>query len=201
MATRSAAIDLPEVMGDVTLLLLGRFDVDPHRVMLVAANDGLDLPADRGREEKQLSIGRRLVQKAADGRKESHVRHAVRFVQHDRRDVVQHHVAPFDQVLEPAWTGHDDVHALVEGANLVAVSGASKDRDDTLALAPEQRAQDGVHLGCQLARRHEDEGTRSPRSRLRHVGDNGHAESQGLARAGGCLAADVPAGQGCRDGG
>src|ERR1700679_872467 len=130
-------------MDDVTLLLFGRFDVDSHRVMLVVANDGLDLTADRGREEKDLTIGRRLVQQTADGPKEPHVGQAVRFVQPDRRDVVQHDVPAFDQVLETPRIGDDDVDALVKGTNLVAIPGSPEDRDHTLALASEERTQDG----------------------------------------------------------
>jgi hypothetical protein len=186
-------------MDDIALLLFGRFDVDPHRVVLVAANDGLDFPADRGREKEELTIGRRLVQQAADSRQESHVGHTVRFVQHDRRDVVQHDITAFDQVLETARTGHDDVDTLMKGTNLVAISGSPEDRNHTLALATQERTQDGMYLGRQLTGRHEDEGTRSPGSGLRHVGNDGHAERERLARAGGCLATDVPALQGCRN--
>ena len=123
-------------MGDVTLLLLGRLDVDPNRVVLIAADDGFDLTPDGGREEQHLAVGRRLVQQAAHGRQESHVRHAVRFVQHDGRDVVEPDVAALDQILEPPGAGHDHVDALVQGADLVAIPGAAEDRHDPLASRP-----------------------------------------------------------------
>ncbi len=93
-------IHFPEVMGDVALLFFGRFDVDPNRVVLIAADDRLDLTADRGREEDDLALGRGLVQEAANGGEEAHVGHAVRLVEHDGGDVVEHDVAALDEVLE-----------------------------------------------------------------------------------------------------
>ncbi len=188
-------IDFPEVMGDVALLFLGRLDVDPNRVMLIAANDRFDFTADSRREQENLAIGRRLVQQAAHGGKEAHVGHAIRLIEYDGRDVVQHDVAAFDEVLEASRAGDDDVDPLVEGPDLVAVAGSSKDRDHPLAVASQERTQHGMHLGGQLTSRYEDESPRATWSRLGHVGRDRHAKGKRLARTGRRLAADVAAGE------
>ena len=79
----------------------------------------------------------------------------------------------------------------------VAVTGAAKNGYDPLALASEKRTQHGLHLRRQLAGRDENQRARAARPRLRHVGDDGHAEGKRLAGARRRLAADVFAGQ-CR---
>ena len=140
-------------------------------------------------------FGGGLVEQAAHRREEAHVGHAIRLVEHHRRDVVEADVAPLDQVLEASGAGHHDVDALVQGTHLVAVSRATEDGDDPLAVMPEEVADDLVHLRGQLAGRHEDQRPRAPRARLHRVDDERDAEGQRLARPGGRLAADVPARQ------
>jgi hypothetical protein len=76
----------------------------------------------------------------ANGGKEPHVRHAVRLVEHDGRDVVQADVAALDEILEASRAGHHHIDALVQGAALVAVPGTSEDGDHPLAVATEERA-------------------------------------------------------------
>ena len=55
-------VHLPEVVDHVALRLFRGLNGNPDRIMLVAANDRLDFPTDRGREEEDLALGRRLVQ-------------------------------------------------------------------------------------------------------------------------------------------
>jgi len=126
---------------------------------------------------------------------------AVGFVEHHGRDVVQADVAALDEILEPAGAGHDHVDALVEGADLVAVAGATEDGDDALAVAAEEGAQDGVHLRGQLAGGDKDQRPRPTGPGLLHSGHDRHAEGQCLAGTGGSLAADVTAAQRSGDGG
>ena len=138
-------------------------------------------------------FGCRLVQEPAHRGKEAHVGHAVRLVEHHGRDLVEEHVASFDEVLEAARTGHHDVDALVECAHLVAVSRAAEDGDDPLAIMPEQVSDDIVHLGGQLACRHEDQCPRAARARLHGADDERDPERKRLARSRRRLSADVPA--------
>ena len=133
-------VDLPEVVVDVPLRLLGRLDGDLDRVTLIAADDRLHLAPDGGREEHDLAVRRRLVQQAAHGGQEAHVGHAVRLVEHHRGDIVEPDVTPLDQVLQAPGARHDDVDALLQGAHLLAVAGATEDRHDALALVPEEVA-------------------------------------------------------------
>jgi hypothetical protein len=186
-------VHLPEVMGDVTLRLLGGLDGDPHRVTLVVADDRLHLTTDGGREEEHLAVRCRLVEQAAHRGKESHVRHAVRLVEHHGRDIVEADVAALNQVFESSRASHNDVDALVEGAHLVAVAGATEDGDDPLAVVPQEVPDDVMDLGGQLACRHKDQRTRLTGSRLHGADDERDTEGKRLSRSGGRLAADVPA--------
>ena len=192
-------IHLPEEMGDVTLGLLGRLDGDPDRVTLVAANDRFHLAADGRREKEDLAVRCGLVEQATNRREEPHIRHPVRFVQHDRGDVLELHVAPLNEVFKASRAGHDDIDALVQRPYLIAVPGTAEDRDHPLAVVPEEAPDDIVHLGGQLPRRHEHKCPRAAGARLHGVDDEWEAESERLARARGCLAADVPSCEGRRD--
>ena len=192
-------LHLPEMVGDVALRLRRGLDGHPDRVPLVAADDGLDLAPDGGREEEHLAIRGGLVQEAAHRREEPHVGHAVRLVEDDRGHVVETHVTPLDEVFEAAGAGDHDVDPLVQGAHLVAVAEAAEDRDDPLAVGAEQVAQDVVHLRGQLPGRHEDQRPRAAWARLYGVGGQGDPEGQRLARPGGRLATDVTARQRGRD--
>ena len=192
-------IHLPEVMGDIALRFLGRLDRDPDRVTLVGADDGLHLTTDGGREKEHLAVRRRLVEETAYRGEESHVRHTVRFVEHHRRDVVETHIAPLNQVFEASRARHNDVDALVQCAHLVAVAGATEDRDNPLVVMPQEATDDIVDLRGQLPRRHEDQRSRLTRPRLHGTDDERDAEGERLARAGRRLAADVPARQGGRN--
>ena len=64
---------------------------------------------------------------------------------------------------------------------------------------PKRSTDDIVDLGGQLACRHEDQRSRLTGPRLHGADDERDAEGERLARAGGRLAADVPARQGGRN--
>ena len=151
-------------MGHVALRLLSGLDGDPDGVTLVVADDRLHLAPDGGREQEHLAVRRCLVQQAAYRRKETHVRHAIRLVEHHGRDVVEADVAPLDQVLEASRARDDDVDALVQGTHLIAVAGAPEDGDDPLAVVPQEASDDVVDLRGELACRHEDERPRAARA-------------------------------------
>jgi len=186
-------VDFPEVVGDVALGLFGGLDGDPHGVPLVVADDRLHFTTDRGREEEHLAVRCRLVEQAAHRGKESHVRHAVRLVEHHGRDIVEADVAAFNQVFESSRASHNDVDPLVEGAHLVAIAGATENGDDPLAVVPQEVSDDVMDLGSQLSCRHKDQRTRLTWPRLHRADDERDTEGKCLSGSGGRLAADVPA--------
>jgi hypothetical protein len=63
----------------------------------------------------------------------------------------------------------------------------------------EEAANDIVHLRGQFPRRHEHQRPRASGPRLHGVDHEWETESERLARAGGCFAADVPPREGRRD--
>ncbi len=164
-------VHLPEVVVDVPLGLRGRLDGDLDRVPLVAADDRLHLAPDGGREQHDLAVRCRLVQQAAHRGQEAHVRHAVRLVEHDGGDVVEPDITPLDQILQAARARHHDVDALLQGTDLLAVARAAEDRDDALAVVPQEVAEHLVHLRGQLACRHEHERLGATRQRALGVDD------------------------------
>ena len=174
------ALDPPEVVRHITLCFFRRFDVHPDRVPLIVADDRLHFASDGGREKENLAIRGCLVEQSAHRWEKPHVGHAIRFVEHDRRDVVEKDVTPLDQVLETPGTGNHDVDTLVQGAHLIAVTGTTKYGDDAFAIMPEKAPDDLVHLRGQFARRHQDESCRSTGARLHRVDDEREAEGQGL---------------------
>ena len=188
-------VHLPEVMDHITLRLLGGLNGNPHRITLVVANNRLHLPADGGREEENLAVLCCLVEQSAHCGKESHVRHTVGLVEHHGRDIVEADVPALNQVFESSWASDHDVDALVKGAHLVAVAGATEDGDDPLAVVPQKIPDDVMDLGGQLACRDKDQRTRLTGSRLHGADDERDTEGKRLSRTSGCLTADVPAGE------
>ncbi|OQB34883.1 MAG: hypothetical protein BWY09_02527 [Candidatus Hydrogenedentes bacterium ADurb.Bin179] len=68
------------------------------------------------------------LQDAFDVRKETHVQHAVRLVQHQYRQVVKARVATVDVIEEPAGTRHYDVDALAKRLRLRLYTYATVNR-------------------------------------------------------------------------
>ena len=109
-------------------------------------------PRRRGwrRTSRTWRSGRGLVEDALYRGQESHVRHPVCLVDDGDAHVLQTDVAPVDEVLEPAGTGHQDVHRLPQGPQLGSVTGTAVDggdaeayelsRADRVRRIPERRA-------------------------------------------------------------
>ena len=63
---------------------------------------------ERGRETERLAIFRQQRQNAADGRKKSHVKHAVGFVEHEQLDVTKVGEATVGKILQASGGRNDE---------------------------------------------------------------------------------------------
>ena len=170
-----------------------------HRVGQVAADQPVDGAVERGREQQGLVLALEAAQHPLDLGHEPHVGHAVGLVEHQGLDVGHRQLAPVAEVDEPARGGDDHVDAPAELLDLALDVGTAVDGDDPEAGLLGQGLEHLADLDGQLAGgdQHQGTGPAGLGGRRGHGAlQEGHAEGQGLARAGLGLAADVAPGQG-----
>ena len=198
-----AGLHLPEQVHGRTGVVLVHFELVAGRIVLVPADQHVDVSVQGGREQQRLAVGRGQVEQPPHVGEEAHVGHAVGLVDDHDLHGIQADAAPLDEVPEPSRTGHGHVHAPGQGLQLGAVAHASVERVDPQVPGRGQGPQLRGHLGRQLAGRGQHQHPRVPGAgRLAlQAGHGADPEGQGLARSGRGLAAHVPAGQGVGDGG
>jgi hypothetical protein len=156
-----------------------------------------DLVRERRREQKILAILRQHVEYFADVADETHVEHAIRFVQHE--DV---HIGQPDgfllQVVEQSPGGRDDdVDALPQGRDLRIDTDSAEDLGHPERQVAAVYTHALTYLGSQLPRRCQHEGSHPPavRARLLQALQEGKSEAGRLTRAGLSAGKDVLAGK------
>ena len=125
-------------------------------VLLVVAREHADDTVERRREQQRLTRLGCHVEQAADFGKESHVGHAVGFVDDDDFDRVERECALLDEIGEPARARDEHVDAAVELAALRLVADAAVDDADPARDRSGQRFELTTDLGGELTRRRED---------------------------------------------
>ena len=185
----------PEAVGDLALLLQ-RLGLVVGGVGLVVAHQHVDVAVERGREEHRLALLVGQVEQAPHLGEEAHVGHAVGLVDDDDVDVVEAERAALEEVLEAAGGGDDDLDALAERLHLALHAGAAVDGEHLGLGAPAQGHELLLHLRGELTGGHEHEALGPAGRGLLDAGEQREAEGDGLAGAGGRLAADVAAGEG-----
>ena len=93
---------------------IGAGHLDGDRILQVAVCKSLDLGRERGRKQQRGSRLGQVAQNALQIWQEADVQHAVGFVKHHVLDLVQHTVLRFNVVQQPAWRGHQNLHALFQ---------------------------------------------------------------------------------------
>ena len=96
-------------------------DFHDGRVVQQRAQVLLDGVVDGGREEQRLAIGGGGVYDGGDGGQEAHVKHAVRFVQHEGLDAAEVDDAFVHEVVQAAGRGDEHVGAASDLVDLGAV--------------------------------------------------------------------------------
>jgi hypothetical protein len=158
-------------------------DLNDDGLAQILARQRLDFGGHRGAEQQRLTVLRQLAHDAVDLRREAHVEHAVRLVQHEHLEVVEHHVLPLEVVDQAARRCDDDVHAAAQLLLLRVERHPAEHRRDGDRRMSGVFAKALVHLHAQLARRRQDERSRAPRSVHQPVDDR-QCERRSLARAG-----------------
>ena len=150
-----------------------------------------------GGEQHPLALRRGGLHQPPHDRQEAEVGHVVGLVEHADLDIAQVAVPLLDEVLEPARTGHDDVHPVAQRLDLRVLPGTAEDGRHRQVHGLGQRHEHGLDLAGQFAGGHQDQATRLARTGVPvgQPGDQRNRETERLARAGPAAAQDVPPGQ------
>lgn len=173
-------IDVVDVLG----ALVARAYLYLALVREVAAGYALYLAAHGGGEEQRAVLGGQGLEDGLDVVLKTHGEHLVGLVEHDVFYAVKMCGPAPHKVDEAARGGHDDVHAVAEGAYLRPDVGAAVYREylDAVEVGGEALHVVG-YLEAELARRREDEGARRRAVTADEV-QQGQAVGGRLARAG-----------------
>ena len=189
----------------VCVMLLAGPPADPTCTNFASQHDLVGQPhhlfRHRRREEQRLPRGR-VGQRRDDAPNvgpEAHVHHAIRFVEHERIELVELHGAVAHVIHQPARRGDDDVDARLERALLRVHRHAAVDGDAGQVRVIGEALDVVFDLAAELARRREDEDAREAalvgrrRARPEHAVQDRQEERRGLARAGVGAADEVAA--------
>ncbi len=161
-------------------------DLDPHRIVQELLGDAPDLRRHGGGEEQGLARERHQLADALDVGNETHVEHAVGFVDHQQLDAGEQQPPALEVIEQAAGRRDQHVDAARELGVLVVERDAADDQRDVELLAGAVLLEAFLDLRGELARRLEDQRARHSRPRaaaLEH-GDHRQREGGGLAGAG-----------------
>ena len=179
-----------------------RSRLDPFGIVQELAGQPLDFRRHGGREEQRLAGEGQELADALDVGNEAHVEHPVGFVDHQELDAVQHELAAFEVIEEPARRGDDHIGAAIDLDRLVVKGDAADQQSHGQAVIAPERLEMSLNLSGKFACRLEDECPRHacPRPAFLQKRQHGQNKSGGLARSGLGKAEHVPALDGGRDG-
>ena len=107
--------------------LVARTDNDFLRVVQILLGHPLHFAAHRGRKHQRVVLIGQRLEDFVDCVRETHVEHLVGFVEHYIAYILQLGKATVLQVYQTARGGHDDLHPLLQRANLRLDGGATID--------------------------------------------------------------------------
>ncbi len=167
---------------------VARRDLDLDRVAQQRLGEGADLVGE-GRGKKQvLPVRGQERDDPLDVGQEAHVEHAIGFVQHQHRYLVEHHRLVLHMVEQAAGRRHQDLHAAPQLGDLRVHVHAAVDHGAAKRHMFSVVAEAFRHLDRELARRREHERPhRVARGRRRGAGV-GRQPLQDRQREGGGLA-------------
>ena len=106
-------------------------DGDLLRIAETPGGKPLDLLGDRCREKERLALLRALLDDAAHIGKESHVQHAIDFIEHKDLEVLERDLPLLHEVKETARCGDDNVGAPLKGLPLSTVPHTTENHHGT----------------------------------------------------------------------
>jgi hypothetical protein len=164
-------------------------------VVQIVADQVLHIAVERGREQQGLRRVVELAEHPLDLGQEPHVGHPIGFVDDEEVDVGQLQRATVENVDQPARGRNRDVDAGAQCTDLALHRRPAVQHADGAIARRRERGEGIAHLQRQLAGRHQHEPPRATGRGLCRSLDHRQPESEGLARAGLGLAADVAPGQ------
>ena len=157
-----------------------------HRIVQELLGDAPDLGRHGGGEEQGLAGEWHELADALDIRNESHVEHAIGFVDHQQLDPGEQEPAASEMIEQSARRRDEHVDAAGELGILIVERHSADDQGDVELLAGAVFFEAFLNLRGKLARRLEDQRARHSRARaaiLEHR-DHRQREGGGLAGAG-----------------
>ena len=94
-------------------------------VVQVVEGNLLDVLAHGSREEQGVSIFRNVLKDGIDALREAHVQHLVSLIKHHVVHVLQLSHATINQIEQTARGSHDNLHTMLQGANLASDVGTA----------------------------------------------------------------------------
>jgi hypothetical protein len=178
--------DFHHLLGDVAGGSCGARHFDPHRIVEKLVGQPLDFGRHGGRIEQRLAgKGQKLADFFHVGN-ESHVQHAVGFVDHQDIDLGQKDAAALEMIHQPARRGDQHIHAAVQFLDLV-VHGDAADQQRVAEFGIFAVLVEAFrHLVGQFAGGLQHQSARHARlaAAARQHLDHRQGETGGLARAG-----------------
>ena len=105
--------------------LVARTHYDFLVVVQVVEGNLLDVLAHGSREEQGVSILRHVLEDGIDTLREAHVQHLVSLIKHHVVHVLQLGHATINQIEQTARGSHDNLHTMLQGANLASDVGTA----------------------------------------------------------------------------
>ena len=105
--------------------LVARTHYDFLVVVQIVEGNLLDVLAHGSREEQSVSIFRNVLKDGIDALREAHVQHLVSLIKHHVVHVLQLSHAAINQIEQTARGSHDNLHTMLQGANLASDVGTA----------------------------------------------------------------------------
>ena len=164
--------------------LQDRTQRDAHGIAHVFMDESGDGLLERGREAQCLTVFRQHGKNAADGRKESHVEHAVGFVEDEHLDVAQVGEAAIGEILQASGSRDDERGSGTESLNLSFLGDAADHERGLGHVLAAQLFVLFVDLHRKFTSRQQDQSVRLTRGLFAEHFDDGDQEGEGFAGSG-----------------
>ena len=110
--------------------LVARTHYDFLVVVQIVEGNLLDVLAHGSREEQSVSIFRHVLEDGIDALREAHVQHLVSLIKHHVVHVLQLSHATINQIEQTTRGSHDNLHTMLQGANLASDVGTAINSDN-----------------------------------------------------------------------
>jgi hypothetical protein len=157
-------------------------DLHDDRLAEVLPRECFDFGRHCRAEQQRLAIARDLVHDTVDLRGEPHIEHAVRLVEHEHLELIEHDVLAFEMIDEATRRCYDHIDSGAQRTLLRFDRYAPEHCDDAEARVLSILSEAVVDLGSQLAGGRENKYAGSLRP-IQHSIDDGQRERCGLASA------------------